>query len=86
MKTDNKIHKTLHRKLKIEQHDLYLKPGMNSDAPEGYKKQKTRYWLLFLFNSNPYFNMYMYVFHMSTPVNIQYRYIVGKYKIYLYER
>jgi len=29
------IYKTLHRKLKIEQHESHHKPGMNSDAPEG---------------------------------------------------
>ena len=28
------IYKTLHRKLKIEQHESHHKPGMNSDAPE----------------------------------------------------
>jgi hypothetical protein len=33
------ICKTLHRKIKIEQHVMYKpqqKPGMNSGAPEGY--------------------------------------------------
>jgi hypothetical protein len=29
------IYKTLHRKLRIEQHEAHLKPGMNSGAPEG---------------------------------------------------
>jgi hypothetical protein len=28
------IYKTLHRKLKIEQHEPYKKPGVNSGAPE----------------------------------------------------
>jgi hypothetical protein len=28
------IYKTLHTKLKIEQHERYLKLGMNSSAPE----------------------------------------------------
>jgi hypothetical protein len=28
------IYKTLHRKLNIEQHELHLKPGMISIAPE----------------------------------------------------
>ena len=30
------IYKTLHRKLKIEQHEPHWKPGMNSGAPEGW--------------------------------------------------
>ena len=30
------IYKTLHRKLKIEQHEHHLKSGVNSGAPEGY--------------------------------------------------
>jgi hypothetical protein len=29
------IYKTLHRKLKIEQHEPNYKPGVNSGAPEG---------------------------------------------------
>jgi len=30
------IYKTLHRKLKIEQHEHHLKSGVNSGAAEGY--------------------------------------------------
>ena len=29
------IYKTLHRKLKTEQHELHFKPGVHSGAPEG---------------------------------------------------
>jgi hypothetical protein len=29
------LHKTQHRKLKIEQQEPYLQPGVNSGAPEG---------------------------------------------------
>ena len=29
------IYKTLHKKLKIDQHEPHQKPGMNSSAPEG---------------------------------------------------
>jgi len=29
------IYKTLHRKLKIEQHESHYKSGVNSGAPEG---------------------------------------------------
>ena len=29
------IHKTLHRKLKIEQHEPHLKPRVDTGAPEG---------------------------------------------------
>jgi hypothetical protein len=29
------IYKTLHKKLKIEQHKPHLKPGVNSGPPEG---------------------------------------------------
>jgi len=34
-KRQTTIYKTLHRKLKIEQHEPHQKPGMNSGAPEG---------------------------------------------------
>jgi hypothetical protein len=29
------IYKVAHRKLKIEQHELYKEPGVNSGVPEG---------------------------------------------------
>jgi len=29
------IYKTLHRKLKIEQHEIYKEQGVNSGAPDG---------------------------------------------------
>jgi len=34
MKEQTMIYKILHRKLKIEQHESYQKPGMNSGVPE----------------------------------------------------
>jgi hypothetical protein len=34
-KTQTSIYKTLHRKLKIEQYELHLKPRVNSGPPEG---------------------------------------------------
>jgi hypothetical protein len=35
MKKENKDLQKLHRKVKIEPHDSYQKPGINSGAPEG---------------------------------------------------
>ena len=32
--------KTLHKKLKIEQHEHHFKPGLNSDAPEEHAMNK----------------------------------------------
>ena len=34
-KVQTMIHKTLHKKLKIEQHERHKKPRMNSGTPEG---------------------------------------------------
>ena len=34
-KNEKTVYKTLHRKLKIEQHELHKTTGVNAGAPEG---------------------------------------------------